>query len=290
MSETVSIQLADFSLRLEFDRTDAARSAGAALANFLAPAGNPDISLRVHYDQWPELTGWERVFDADNTWELFRSADGYAIRRASSMYALDVGMTTIVDRHFRQGDVYIHDRGAGEQPPDFDHFWLQALFINLLSRGNGVLFHAAAVDDHGVGRLFVGNSEAGKSTMSGIWQSSGQGRVLCDDRVVVRKRNGEFWIYGTPWYGTAGIAIPDAAPLRQIFILKQAQQNRALALNPIDAATRLLTRAFPTFWDPEGMAFTLDFIAGLSQAVPCYDLEFRKQPDVIDYVRCLSSP
>jgi hypothetical protein len=163
--------------------------------------------------------------------------------------------------------------------------------VNLLSRGRGVLLHAMGVSDRGRGLLFAGTSGAGKSTMAGLWRNREGATPLSDDRVIVRRNNGGFWIYGTPWQSDARVAYPHSAPLKQIFIIHHhSPNNRTLPLDPASAASKLLARSFPTFWDADGMAFTVDFLGQLAQSVPCNELGFVPSPDIVDFVRCESAP
>jgi hypothetical protein len=166
----------------------------------------------------------------------------------------------------------------------------EILMVNLLSRGRGVLLHACGVATiGGRGHLFVGVSGAGKSTLANLWRRRSDVVVLSDDRVIVRRRGEEFWAHGTPWHGDAKLASPVAVPLERIYVIEHAEENRAVPLKPVDAASRLLVRAFPTYWDAEGMAFTLQLLGQLSQAVPCYELGFVPDQSVIDFVGSLTA-
>ena len=90
-----------------------------------------------------------------------------------------------------------------------------------------------------------------------------------------------------PGLDRGGVFSPEAAPLERVFIIQHASENGVVPLSPPDAASRLLARSFATFWDAEGMAFTLKFLGQLSQAVLCYELGFVADESVVDFVRCL---
>lgn len=286
MCESISIGIADFVLKVEFDAPETAENVIGLLSKFIVSSDQVDTTLRFHQDtKISDLSDWQEVFNSGHTWKILESKKGDFL----AIFQYSNGeMFATFKKDFTTCDIYISTQKAIVDEI-FAYRFLQPFFINLLSHGYGILLHAAAVVDGNIGRLFVGNSGAGKSTIASFWHSSGLGRVLCDDRVIVRKFEERYWMYGTPWHGTAGIAVPDGAPLDQIFILNQSQYNHAVRLNPTELSTRLLTRSFPTFWNSEGMVFTLDFLSELSQTVPAYDLEFKKQPDVIEYVRCLQS-
>ena len=112
---------------------------------------------------------------------------------------------------------------------------------------------------------------------------------MSDERVAVRVQNGRYWLYGTPWHSTAQVSSAASTPLGAIFILQHAPQNQARRLAPPEAVALLLVRAYLPFWDPAGMAFTLEFLDELCHSLPVYELGFVPDASVVDYVRCLSA-
>ena len=150
------------------------------------------------------------------------------------------------------------------------------------------MLHACGVDDNGKGYIFTGRSGAGKSTLAQLWADGGEGTVLSDERVIVRQHGGRLLIYGTPWYGDAKIASPKVVPLERIFVVGHGAENQAVPLRPSAAVSELFARSFPTFWDPEGLAFTLTFLEHLSQKIPCYGLDVVPDAEIIDFVRCVN--
>jgi hypothetical protein len=245
------------------------------------------VTLRVHYESAPYAELGIPLFDSGGSW-AFHRVEGKPVIRTRTPKR-DPRQVAVLDSDFQRGDIYC----VGESWTRHDGHWPplgypleEVLMINLLAQGRGVLLHAIAVKDGERGFLFAGTSGAGKSTMSTLWEGREGVTVLSDDRVIVREQEGRFWAYGTPWHGDARAASPDAVPLERVFLIQHASVNRALSLEPLDAASRLLVRSFPTFWDAEGMAFTLQFLGRLSQAVPCYELGFVPDRGVVDYVRC----
>jgi hypothetical protein len=63
----------------------------------------------------------------------------------------------------------------------------------------GFWAHAAGFVMDSKGLLFVGHSDAGKSTMMKMLRS--QGEMLCDDRIIVRRWQDGFRIHGTWSHG-----------------------------------------------------------------------------------------
>lgn len=164
----------------------------------------------------------------------------------------------------------------------------ELLYVNLLScQGLGTLLHACAVDVGGRGLAFIGKSGAGKSTTARLWLQRGDATVLCDDRIIVRKTDGIFRAYGTPWHGDIPAISPASAPLEKLLFIRHGAENRLTPLRPAEAVSRLMGCVFTTWWDAEGLAFTLSFLEDLARAVPCYEFAFRPEPEALDAVLAL---
>jgi len=162
----------------------------------------------------------------------------------------------------------------------------QILMILLLSRSKGVLMHACGIDDRGSGYLFLGNSGHGKSTMAKLWFEK-HATVLNDDRIVVREKNGEFWMYGTPWHGDYKELSPKGLTIHKIFFLHRGEKNLTVFQKGAEAVTMLLTRSFPPFWDKKGMAYTMDLCHCIVNKIPCYELSFEPDTRIVDLLRSM---
>jgi hypothetical protein len=173
----------------------------------------------------------------------------------------------------------------GLLPDPLQYPLAEVLMICLLAQGRGLMVHACGIDDDGHGYLFAGNSTHGKSTMAQIWKD--EACILNDDRIIIRKRGGRLWMFGTPWHGDYTGVSPQGVLLEKIFFLSHARVNSIYCFEGTAAASRLLTRSFPPLWHEEGMNFTLDFCAQVVSHVPCYELDFVPDKDIVDFVRCV---
>ena len=95
-------------------------------------------------------------------------------------------------------------------------------------------------------------------------------------------------MYGTPWHGDYTGVSPEGVPLEKVFLLRHGDDNQARRVVGAEAASMLLARCFPPFWDAAGMGFTVDFIAQLAEVVPCYELGFVPDERAVEYVRCVA--
>jgi len=163
------------------------------------------------------------------------------------------------------------------------------LEIQFLTFKDGLAVHGCGIQTvNGEGLLFAGVSGAGKSTTARLWQEAGAGVLLSDERVGVVRRDGQFWLCGTPWHGEGQLSTPGNVPLKQIFVISHAGNNQLHVLKRSEAVAALMVRAFLPFWEPQGLDFALEFLDQLCQAVPCYELGFVPDTSAVDFVRCMN--
>jgi hypothetical protein len=256
-----------------------------AYRSFIAE-GEPEVTLHLHYGKLTDdYDCGEKIFDSGTTWSFHRRNENYLLRISYTSENSTPDRIAILKPDFRSGDVYIFDRRSTLNPLLYP--FAELLMINLLSQGRGVLTHSCGTDNNGKGILFVGESGAGKSTLSDLWKDKKGVTVLSDDRIIIRKIDGRFWIYGTPWHGDVKLCSPERAPLEKIFFLKHAKVSKVERIEGINAASKLLVCSFPTFWDKKGMEFTLGFIDELTREVPCYELGFVPDKRIIDLVKSI---
>ncbi len=100
-----------------------------------------------------------------------------------------------------------------------------------------LMLHAASVALLG-GRLFIGGSGAGKSTVAG---SAEPGTVLSDDGSWCGFTGGRFQLYPTPFSQIDPAPKPPApVPLTHVYFLEQSGDNRIVDISPGRAMTMLL--------------------------------------------------
>ena len=152
--------------------------------------------------------------------------------------------------------------------------------------GLGVLEHFdVTVDDLPAGQafLFLGLSGAGKSTISTML--AGIGATKVSDELVITLRENEGWVAEvTPFIGSVGLPHGRRFPLGALNLLIQAPEHHRSPA-PVRSALPQLLRHTVTFGrDVSVKAAVLDLVVELLEAVPCYELEFAKRPDVADAI------
>jgi len=160
----------------------------------------------------------------------------------------------------------------------------RVVFANRLSIEGTVLVHASAVRINEGVYLFCGRSGIGKSTIAQLWLEKSGCALLNDDRAVVFCKGRNAWAGAAPWHGKNPAVDPAAGPLRAIFHLGHASNNRLRRLDPSVAVARLLaTGVIPFYYEPS-VAAAMDAITEVCSAAPSFDLDFYPDADVLDFV------
>lgn len=257
-----------------------------AYINFITE-DEPEVILHLHYCEFADDYDFgEKLFDSGANWSFHRRNEKFLLRISYSDENSTPDKIAILEPDLRSGKIYIPIHPNQPITPDPLLYPLgELLMMNLLSQGRGVLIHSCGIDNNGKGILFAGESGAGKSTLCNLWKGKKDLIILSDDRIIIRKIDGHFWIYGTPWHGDTRVCSPEKAPLEKIFFIRHDRMNKVKIIEGIEAASKLLVRSFPTFWDKKGMEFTLEFIDDLTRNVLCYDFGFVPDENIIDFVQ-----
>ncbi|MBN1996967.1 hypothetical protein JW935_05400 [candidate division KSB1 bacterium] len=250
----------------------------------------PDINLMVYYKK-PNLnfSDSDLVFDSEGTWKLYEKQKKYIYTVTTPVVGPEPYRYAVFNKTYTEGEIFVDipglDLDAVDRAPNPFEFPLsEVLMINYLADKRGIMVHSCGVDDDNNGYLFAGQSTHGKSTTAAIWEK--HARILNDDRIIIRKENGEFKMYGTPWHGAFHGIAPLAIPLKKIFFLRKSKVNQLVPQNGVIATSKLFARSFPPFWNREGMDFTLDFISQVVSATACYEFGFFPDEKMINDVRC----
>ena len=103
-------------------------------------------------------------------------------------------------------------------------------------------------------------------------------KVINDDKPVIRRIDGRFYVYGTPWKGKENFGENVRVPAKALCFLSRAEQN---SIGPIDTVTiisHLLNQTVrPT--DKKLMSNLLGLLDGFVRQVDCYDLRVNMNPD-----------
>lgn len=256
----------------------------------------PDIIVQVDIvDKFPKITKGKRIFttfhfqDGSENWRLLKKGNGYVYKCPLK----DKEQLMLVNKTFNRVTAYLlpkKEAGYVWAISDIIYDFLQVLLINYFAQRNeGIFIHAIGVKDlDKMGMVFAGKSGAGKSTTARLWHRYSKAMVLNDDRIIVRKFNSKYVIYGSPWHGEFNdylISRIESAPLKKLFFIYHSFKNIGKKVLSKEAFSFLYPALFPTFWDKECLENIASFCHDLVKNVPCYRLGFVNNKRVIGFVK-----
>ena len=143
----------------------------------------------------------------------------------------------------------------------------------VMEKYDAFFFHCSSVAVDGEAVLFTAQSGTGKSTHRSLWLKNLGDRVtvINDDKPIIRRIDGKFYVCGTPWKGKEGKGENICVPAKALCFLSRAEEN---SIGPIDTAA-VVARALNQTVRPDNpglMSNLLDMLDGFIRQVECYDL------------------
>lgn len=152
-------------------------------------------------------------------------------------------------------------------------------FLSEIPLYDGFFLHASAVELDGKAYLFSASSGTGKSTHTRLWQKAfgERAQVFNDDKPVLRRLDGKWYAYGTPWCGKDGINQNKKVPLAGICFLEQSKENKIRRLQGNDIFQRIFRQTIYRIHTPKKMELLLENMDLLIREIPIYLLENRPE-------------
>ena len=279
MTENLSIRIGGIGIAFDGEPQINPGEIEPAYRPFISTS-KPDIQLQMHLDA-PQIKVGEKIFESSPNWTLYRQGEDFIIKIFEKMNGLE--RILHIPRHFTPADLYFTEPNGLFKDPFFGPT-IELLMVNYLAQIDSMIVHACGIDYAGKGILFVGESGAGKSTLTKIWNQKPGVEILSDDRIIIRKKNGCYWIYGTPWHGDAKFALPAKLKLEKIFFIRHGQTNSVKAVGGTLPVLQFLKASFPPYWDKKCMQFAMEFFNDLAAAIPCRELSIVPDKNIIGFV------
>lgn len=246
-----------------------------------------DFAINLDLNTMPDTGGWTKVFDSHQSWSLFLQNGEYFLAmnpEASGRQPVWIArfspygsaITVFCSR-------FLVDKRDGV-PTVLNPFRYpldQLLLMYVLAQKGGAILHAAGITINRKGYIFPGRSGAGKSTLMRQCARRNDFKGLSDDRIIVRKMDGNFKAFGTPWPGEASVAVNESVSLSGIFFISHGSENRIRELSRRDAFEGLLPVTSIPWYDREITEKLLSFCEDIVSHVPAYELCFKPGDEVV---------
>jgi len=220
--------------------------------------------------------------------EILLNIDRFNLGIAKKLLPLPYRVA-IFNGNFKTGYIYVKEkRDRAILPFPLEPPFLEILLINLLVLSeSGMILHSSGIVDDGKAYLFIGGPGAGKSTMAELWRQAG-GKMLQDEKIIVRKNKGSFLAFSIPGYGGTNLKPAfKGIKIEKIFFIYHSQKNEIKQLNSSGATYHLLRNGSGALFylGIDSLDWYIRFCKELALRIPCYSLGFVPDRKVIDFIR-----
>ncbi len=136
----------------------------------------------------------------------------------------------------------------------------------------GVFLHASYIIWKGRAILFTAPKQTGKSTQASLWKKYKNAEIVNGDRTIIKKENGYWMAYGSPYCGTSGICNNISAPIGAVVILSQASVNQLRPAKTMEAIIAMMDGCTYEKQDKKQICKVTDVIQRVISEVPFYRL------------------
>ena len=263
---------------------------------FIGGFPSEDIRLRVVETGEISPRPQKPVFEMPGHWRLhgengqrlFEICDPLTAR-PNRVAEMDAGLKEGVIRLGTEGQRDLFGRPQSKRPRRRNlatilEPLLRILLADRLGTEDGLMLHAAAFDLGGRGIVFAGPSGSGKSTLSRLFAANRPDAIVIgDEHTILRKRDGTWTVYGTPWPGSAFAVAPGGVPLSRIYIIHHDRRNRTCQQPASLNFAGLLSQTFLPVWNDDARCAALFRIGDLAQDWT-EKLGFVNSPEITDHI------
>jgi hypothetical protein len=241
------------------------------------------INCHVGCENAPRTWGKE-LYSAKNgelaLWRIFDWTDGICIHVNDSEELSRLQHIAFYDVKQQTWSIYsdVNESGSLES---LRYPMLPLILYYLSTEHQALLIHASGVFDGTHGRLFSGFSGVGKSTMAGLWQASGA-EVVNDDRLMLRKIDGHWWMFNTPMYYSD---VPKKAPLHFIYLPYHHPSNLYERGTGIQTSMRFMAHCIQHGYNEKHVQWHLDQVMDIAKHIPITRLGVVPTTEVLTFIK-----
>ncbi len=211
-----------------------------------------------------------RLKIADTVFEVFphykyaeKSAEGYLTDEKAD-YTINVPKEAI-EKQIQSGTAF--------SPAYAEWLEIYRVICAYFEERDGIMMHGAVIGFENNAYMFTAPSGTGKTTHVRQWMSRYKDKVtvINGDKPIIRRIDGEYMVYGTPWCGKEHYNTNTKMPLKGIAILSRAEKNAVTRVNAADYLPQLLRQVY-IHKTLKCASNAMDFMDKMFTEVPIYSL------------------
>lgn len=165
------------------------------------------------------------------------------------------------------------------------NIWNYLAFEDVLINHQAFILHSSFISWQNNGILFTAPSGTGKSTQADLWKKYEDADIYNGDRTIIRKIDGKYYGFGSPYAGSSGIYRNESAPIKAIIVIEQGPDNVIRRLRGREAFLPLFRETLMNTWNKEYMEKMTDLLMDAACQIPVYHLSCRPDQDAVDTVK-----
>lgn len=158
-------------------------------------------------------------------------------------------------------------------------------FEDVLINHQGFILHSSFISWQNNGILFTAPSVTGKSTQADLWKKYEDADIYNGDRTIIRKIDGKYYGFGSPYAGSSGIYRNESAPIKAIVVIEQGPDNVIRRLHGREAFLPLFRETLMNTWNKEYMEKMTDLLMDVACQIPVYHLSCRPDQGAVNTVK-----
>lgn len=166
-----------------------------------------------------------------------------------------------------------------------EHVLSGMMMESRLLANDRLILHASVIRRKNHVILFSAPSGTGKSTQAELWCQNADAEILNGDRVLIRCDGDELLACGLPFAGTSAICKDFSHPIRAIVVLRQGTENRAEAMQPMEAMKCLLSQISLQRWNQRDLEAAIRLTERLIAELPIYRFSCLPEKSAVEYLQ-----
>lgn len=246
---------------------------------------NPDFTVRIRRKR-ASVGVMARIGDGDDGERLpspriVRHGSIFFVlldlgRKGATAWSLGIGVVNV-----RVARCVFYDYGQEVSKWALGAF-MRLCFQLFLAEKKGILIHACGMVNGKKAYIFAGPSGSGKSTLARLSRGL---TVLSDDIVCLRRRDGCWKAYATPWRSAAPTS---SAMVARVFFLERGARTAFVKLTPGESVLRLYSNLFAATLDDAVQTRVFDAVTEIARRVPCHIMSFSLKDPIWERIEALN--